>query len=76
MFKQYLDANGYQNYAAYNSHFILKELPEFVAETKTCKRQKERDHADYNYWSCYGYSQQRKTQPDSQRVNAGRNRKN
>jgi len=36
VFKQYLDANSYQNYAAYNSHFTLKELPEFVAEAEAC----------------------------------------
>jgi hypothetical protein len=37
MFEQYLDADGYQDYAAYNADFTLKELPEFVAETKTAK---------------------------------------
>jgi hypothetical protein len=65
MFEQYLDADGYQDYAAYNADFTLKELSEFVAETKTCERQEKRDHANYNYWSGYGYSQQRKTQPGS-----------
>jgi hypothetical protein len=56
VFKQYLHANGYQDNAAYNSHFALEELSYLVAETKTCEKQEKRNHTNYNHGSGYGDS--------------------